>query len=180
LPAQNDLLKNLEEPPADTLFLLTTSDPTRLLPTVKSRTLQIRINRPSELELKDYLTSLGTNEADINRAISISGGIPGIAINIATNQDDSLLSEAANMAKTILNSNQLTRLTIVNDLCKNDRLFDTILDILQQMGTIALKTASSTQTKKWQKVIDLAYRTKLNLSVKSNLKLTITSFMLDL
>ena len=35
--AQNALLKSLEEPPANTLFILTTSQPDSLLPTVRSR-----------------------------------------------------------------------------------------------------------------------------------------------
>ena len=41
--AANALLKVLEEPPPDTTFLLTTSDPDELLPTIRSRLLPVRL-----------------------------------------------------------------------------------------------------------------------------------------
>ena len=41
--AANALLKVLEEPPADTTFILTAADPESLLPTIKSRVLPIRV-----------------------------------------------------------------------------------------------------------------------------------------
>ena len=41
--AANALLKVLEEPPADTTFILTAADPESLLPTIKSRVLPMRV-----------------------------------------------------------------------------------------------------------------------------------------
>jgi DNA polymerase-3 subunit delta' len=41
--AANALLKVLEEPPADTTFILTAADPDSLLPTIKSRVLPVRV-----------------------------------------------------------------------------------------------------------------------------------------
>lgn len=43
VPAQNALLKILEEPPAQALFLLTASAPGRLLPTIRSRVRQVQL-----------------------------------------------------------------------------------------------------------------------------------------
>jgi DNA polymerase III subunit delta' len=43
--AANALLKVLEEPPADTTFILTAADPESLLPTIKSRVLPIRVQQ---------------------------------------------------------------------------------------------------------------------------------------
>ena len=48
--AANALLKILEEPPADTTFVLTAADPESLLPTIKSRVLPVRV-RPLPVEL---------------------------------------------------------------------------------------------------------------------------------
>jgi DNA polymerase-3 subunit delta' len=41
-PAQNHMLKTLEEPPSNTLFILLTEFPRRLLPTIRSRCQQVR------------------------------------------------------------------------------------------------------------------------------------------
>src|SRR2546425_6871450 len=43
--AANALLKALEEPPADTVFLLTASEPEALLPTILSRVMRVRLAR---------------------------------------------------------------------------------------------------------------------------------------
>ena len=43
-PAANALLKTLEEPPARTLFVLCTTAPEQLLPTIRSRCQRIRLN----------------------------------------------------------------------------------------------------------------------------------------
>jgi len=46
--AANALLKALEEPPADTVFVLTTSEPDALLPTMLSRVVRVRLARNAD------------------------------------------------------------------------------------------------------------------------------------
>ena len=53
--AANALLKLLEEPPADTWLLLTAADPRRLLPTIRSRAVALRLGRLSEAEVARVL-----------------------------------------------------------------------------------------------------------------------------
>jgi DNA polymerase-3 subunit delta' len=53
--AQNALLKALEEPPPGTVFILTTSMPGALLPTVRSRCMQMRFARLTEGEVAAVL-----------------------------------------------------------------------------------------------------------------------------
>ncbi len=55
--AANALLKLLEEPPAGSLFVLTTVDPRRLLPTMRSRAVPVRVNRLSDEEVRAFLKS---------------------------------------------------------------------------------------------------------------------------
>ena len=50
--AANALLKLLEEPPAGSLFLLTTVDPRRLLPTIRSRAVPVRLQRLADAEVR--------------------------------------------------------------------------------------------------------------------------------
>lgn len=55
LPAQNSLLKSLEEPPEDTVFYLTLSRPDALLPTVRSRAQLIRLGRNTSVKTATHL-----------------------------------------------------------------------------------------------------------------------------
>jgi len=54
--AANALLKLLEEPPANSLVLLTTVDARRLLPTIRSRAVPVRLNRLTDDEVRAFLT----------------------------------------------------------------------------------------------------------------------------
>ena len=55
--AANALLKLLEEPPPGSVFVLTTVDPRRLLPTIRSRSVTIRVGAVSDVEVKEFLQS---------------------------------------------------------------------------------------------------------------------------
>ena len=52
--APNALLKALEEPPANTYFVLTTSDATALLPSVLSRAVRVRVSRVSDSVVVEF------------------------------------------------------------------------------------------------------------------------------
>ncbi len=79
--AANSLLKILEEPPEDTIFILTTSSPQDILPTIISRCQMVRFTQKPEIIKRSgeigekILPLMGTNEIpDIFREIkSIAG-----------------------------------------------------------------------------------------------------------
>ncbi|MBP6054346.1 MAG: DNA polymerase III subunit delta [Cytophagaceae bacterium] len=77
LSSGNALLKTLEEPPSDTLFLLICSDAQKLLTTILSRTQRIAIQAVDEASLADFLVKeTGTSlENAQNLAISCEGNI---------------------------------------------------------------------------------------------------------
>jgi DNA polymerase III subunit delta' len=80
--AANALLKNLEEPPPDTLFLLVSHSPERLLPTIRSR---CRLLRLAPLD-GDAMTSAlaaalpDADEDEVAALVAIGEGAPGRAI----------------------------------------------------------------------------------------------------
>jgi DNA polymerase-3 subunit delta' len=53
--AANALLKVLEEPPADTVLILTTAEPDALLPTILSRVVRVRLNRLADSVVTSFL-----------------------------------------------------------------------------------------------------------------------------
>ncbi len=55
--AANAMLKLLEEPPADTWFILTATDAGRLLPTIRSRVAPVRLGRLSANQVKGFLAA---------------------------------------------------------------------------------------------------------------------------
>lgn len=84
--AANAILKYLEEPPAQTLFLLVCHAPARLLPTVRSRCRSLTM-RPLADDLLDELISRhiapGLDAKDRQILTSISEGSPGRALALA-------------------------------------------------------------------------------------------------
>jgi DNA polymerase-3 subunit delta' len=62
--AANALLKTLEEPPADTYLILTTSRPARLLPTIVSRCQQFSLTRDAALARRWLESECGTAGLD--------------------------------------------------------------------------------------------------------------------
>jgi DNA polymerase-3 subunit delta' len=82
--AANALLKLLEEPPANSQFILTVTDPNRLLPTVRSRLVPLRLGRLTTAEVEQVLVSGGRPaSADLSRIAAAAEGSPGIAIGLS-------------------------------------------------------------------------------------------------
>ena len=77
----NALLKTLEEPAASTLFLLVSSEPMRLLPTIRSRCQVMPIPLPNAQQAEQVLADEGIVEA--KRWLALAGGAPGLAIELA-------------------------------------------------------------------------------------------------
>ena len=79
--AQNALLKTLEEPPSASMFVLVTSRPDELLPTVRSRCQRLRFGRLSPGEIAAVLmASHGFAAADAHAAASAADGSIGFAL----------------------------------------------------------------------------------------------------
>lgn len=60
--ASNAFLKTLEEPPAHVIFILATTEPDRVLETIKSRTTQIAFKRIRNEEIVETLTKIAKSE----------------------------------------------------------------------------------------------------------------------
>jgi DNA polymerase-3 subunit delta' len=79
--AQNALLKTLEEPPASSTFVLVTSRPDVLLPTVRSRCQQLRFGRLAPAEIASALEERhGYGAADAHAAAAAADGSLGRAL----------------------------------------------------------------------------------------------------
>jgi DNA polymerase-3 subunit delta' len=90
--AANALLKNLEEPPANSLFLLVSHSPERLLPTIRSRCRQLRLSHLGDEAMTSALgAALPDADAQEISALREAGqGSPGRAIAFRGLQIDAL------------------------------------------------------------------------------------------
>lgn len=72
--AANALLKVLEEPPEEVVFLLVSDAPQRLLPTIKSRCRQFPLSLPSETQALAWVQQQGVTDAQSE--LAFHGGMP--------------------------------------------------------------------------------------------------------
>ncbi len=79
--AANALLKMLEEPPANTLFLLVTHEPKRLLPTVISRCRRLVMPVPDKASATGWLATQGLDKTE--SLLSQAGNAPLAALKLA-------------------------------------------------------------------------------------------------
>jgi len=84
---QNALLKALEEPAPRQMFILVADEPTRLLPTIRSRSQPVRVGPVPRAELSAWLMDhRHLTEAQADALARISGGLVGRAISFADNE----------------------------------------------------------------------------------------------
>ena len=81
-PAANALLKNLEEPPANSLFLLVSHASERLLPTIRSRCRQLRLSPLDDDAMTAALKAAlpDADSAEIHALREVGEGSPGRAL----------------------------------------------------------------------------------------------------
>jgi len=93
----NALLKSLEEPLAGTVFILISSEPHRLLPTIRSRCQTIPVHRPAPRIAVQWLRDAGVGDPE--NWLALAGGSPLLALELSASGErvllDSLLAEVS-------------------------------------------------------------------------------------
>lgn len=93
--AANAFLKLLEEPPADTTLILTSSEPGALLPTIRSRVVSIRVAPLAEADVRRFVAN-ETVGASLDRAgvvgglderVALAVGAPGALLGAGARGD---------------------------------------------------------------------------------------------
>jgi DNA polymerase III subunit delta' len=86
LASANALLKMLEEPPSNTVFILVSNQSQRLLPTIISRCQVLDLPIPTTQDAIEWLNTQNVTKAEI--ALQYAGGAPLEAIRIAEQLDE--------------------------------------------------------------------------------------------
>lgn len=116
--AQSAFLKTLEEPPVRTVLILTAADEERLLPTIRSRCVRLRLGPVARPEVERILVEAGLVDAPLAaRLARLSAGRPGAAVALARAPES--LTIRAEIARTLLDlagAHRADRLRIGRDL----------------------------------------------------------------
>ena len=116
--AQNALLKTLEEPPEDTVFLLCASRPAALLPTILSRTRLIRFHPLSVEETSRRLRELQMDAQRADAAAILSEGCVGAALAL----DADALEKRRELTARFFGIRRVADIPGVSVLYKDDKI----------------------------------------------------------
>jgi len=181
--AQNALLKTLEEPPSDTLIVITASQPKLLLPTIRSRVTEVHILPVTTEQIISYYADQFTPE-EIKQASLIGNGAAGLTHALLHESEDHQLAMAVQEAKTILTESPFLRLSSVDALAKDKNKVRLMLDALARIGRATMtQVAGQHKTRSveaWQKRLELIHETHEYIDKNVSTKLMLTNLFLNL
>lgn len=181
LEAQNAFLKSLEEPPADTLIILTTQSEKKLLPTIISRVGQVSVLPVSFSQTAEYFDTV--SPTDIKKFFQITQGLPGALTSLVDNDSKSLLENIDN-AKILLNLPANERLLRVDMLAKDKDASLELIEVLKTITRGALRSSSdkgnNSAVLRWQRSLNTVLDAQDNLNKNANIKLVLDELLLNI
>jgi DNA polymerase-3 subunit delta' len=87
--AANGILKILEEPPANTFFLLVSNAPDRMLPTILSRLQIVQVPLLADDEVEGWLKQFTDDKTKLSQAVQFSEGNAGLAKKLLDSEESS-------------------------------------------------------------------------------------------
>ncbi len=177
--SQNKLLKVLEEPPTDVIFLLGCVQENKVLQTIRSRCEIGRLADFSDSDITQFLTANGANNMDVVKCASGSlevayklafdekfNKIHTLAHDLVYNLSSSL--DAAGYARRIIDAKEL------------DTLCDEIVRLLHENVSIAANNNNMTQFKLSSKIMKIALVTKKKFLASGNLNILADNLILQI
>lgn len=121
LSTQSSLLKLLEEPKNDFLIILVSTNPQKLLKTIRSRIIPIRFTKPSKKDLVDFIEKKYQKDIkNLEYLINLSEGKPAKLINFIENQEALKIKENnVQIYKNILKGNFVQQSNIIKNIVSN-------------------------------------------------------------
>lgn len=183
--AQNALLKTLEEPPEDTVFILTVTDISCLLSTVQSRLQTVSVLQTDQTKTINYFLTKGYDQNSVQQYYFMSSGLPGLMHALLSENQDHPLVQSIQKAKTILKSDCFERLVAIEEIVKNkqaEAIVSAICTISRSAMYIEAERENSKEAviKRWAKILQAAEEAKQLLTQNTQSKLVLTSLFLHI
>lgn len=140
IDAQNALLKLLEEPTSNTLFILTSHNPELMLPTILSRLQRIDIRPATDTQSRDLLDSFkGITPALRQQLLFIGGGLPAELKRLVNDEQYRREKIAlAQKAKALVSGTRYEQVVLVGQLAANRNSATAVLEIALRMLRLQL------------------------------------------
>lgn len=181
--AQNALLKLLEEPPADTIVVLTTESLGSLLPTIVSRAQHIAVTAPTLSATQSFLGDKFESAA-VERAYRLSEGSAGLLLAILAEEAEHPLVQALEIVKVWLGESPFERLAQIDELTRSKADINTLLLALMRTAQAALTQAAARGQhqllNRWQSILQATAEAQNARAHNAQPKLLLTNLMLKL
>jgi len=181
--AQNALLKSLEEPPEDTMLMLTSSDINSLRATILSRVQMLR-TEPIGKALADKALGQNFEQEPLTMAYYMSGGNASLLLALLDQKKDHPLVQAIDSAKQLLKLPTYERLIMADQLCKDKEQLALLLDGLQRVMMSVLHQAAikndKIQLARFHKLSNQVQLAIKALAANANSKLVISNLILQM
>lgn len=180
IPAQNALLKLLEEPPSDTVCILTSSASYKLLPTILSRVQKIAVHTPKRTDVLAHYAGKHSEET-VTQAMFLAGD--------SISRLDALLSgtdESGNfipLVKQVLAATAYERLILLKDVAKDKKNAIQFVDTLAEVIAVSLESGAAKRAstvRRWQQANEACYQSSDALRHNGNTMLVMTELALYL
>lgn len=178
--AQNAFLKILEEPPKDTIIILTVKDEKTLLPTVTSRCQIIRVQPVSLKVAQSHMTT----DNDFEKNYFMSGGRMGLLSSLSDELTDNSFASDIAYAKQLIRLNTYERLTQADGILKDKDRVEALLEALERVFHAGLlqagKAGNNIDIKRWQRALKQIINSRQALAANAQPKLLVTDLLLNL
>lgn len=179
--AQNALLKLLEEPPAGSVLILTSSQPQGMLQTVRSRVQLLNLGSPTIEQLQKHFVAAGHDESAVSAALLRSGADIAEAERLLSS--DSASDSVVALVKQALGGTSYDRMLLVDGLAKQKDAASSFVDTLATVAMASLPAAASrgaATVDRWKNVLQVANTAQGAIERNGNTKLVLTELMLAL
>lgn len=138
--AGNSMLKLLEDPPADMVFILITAKPYVLLPTIVSRCSMLKFEPLSFAALTQALIARGYNEAEAAVAARLGGGRLGVALTLLLPEGFSLRDKALSLLVGLNTTNiqQILNQAMAIEACEQEEVLALLRYVLLILRDVLL------------------------------------------
>lgn len=133
--SQNYLLKTLEEPPKDVVFVLSTDNKQALLETVRSRCIEIEISQISRDDLQKFLREHGCDEEKSRVISGLAHGSKAMAMEMMEDMGLFQIREDASTFLSELTSRKRSFVEMQKMMQKNQ---ERLIDMLYHLGSMCM------------------------------------------
>jgi len=175
--AQAAFLKLLEEPNEHTHFILTSHQPQKLLPTIRSRVQHISLQPINDIQTREYIKMLGVEDQTKRIQLTfIASGLPA-ELSRLVNDDDYFAARAAIItdARTLLQASSYDKLLVAQKY-QSDRT-NALQLVDSAMYIIRRSLAANPQPLLVQQLEGLL-NIRENIAAQHNVRLQLASFVL--